>query len=96
MDDYYVSIHGICFDEGQAGNCGVECKGLQGGECDIEDEMFEDIPDKELFDYGLADEYLIEKYIGEFRLNILMAQTKFEFNLDDFLKIRIDNETTKA
>jgi len=34
-----MSIHGICYDEGQSGNCGIECEGFQDGKCDIPDEI---------------------------------------------------------
>lgn len=36
-----MSVHGICFDEGQSGNCGLECRGFLDGECDIPQEIAE-------------------------------------------------------
>ena len=64
-----MSIHGICFDEGQAGRCGLECEGFLNYECEIPDEIIE------IF----KEQVLVEKF-GELRLAVLRAQTKFEFN----------------
>lgn len=38
-----MSIHGICFDEGQSGNCGTECEGFITGECEVPDEVLETV-----------------------------------------------------
>lgn len=43
MSYEYVSIHGICYDEGQSGNCGLECRGFLGGDCPIPEEIAENI-----------------------------------------------------
>lgn len=40
-----MSIHGICFDEGMSGNCGLECRGFLDMECDIVDEVVEGCAD---------------------------------------------------
>jgi len=36
-----MSIHGVCFDEGNSGNCGLYCEGHQSYECTIPDEILE-------------------------------------------------------
>ena len=72
MYDDYTSIHGICFDEGQSGNCGYECRGFLNGDCDIPDEIIENC--KSDFEEVLIDEY------GELRLAVMRAQTKIHFN----------------
>ena len=96
-----MSIHGICFDNGMSGKCGIECEILK--DCDEKLNIIDDailngttadelldlevfIDDLEIYDAGLFHEYLINKYIGEFRLGILRAQTKFEFNLNEILQ----------
>jgi len=99
MDDY-VSIHGICFDEGNSGRCGLECRGLD--DCDERENIIDDAisngitfnelldleiftDDAEIYELGLGGSYLIDKYIGEFRLAVLKAQTKFKFNEEAYL-----------
>ena len=96
-----MSIHGICFDNGMSGRCGIECEVL--ADCDERLNIIDDailngmsadelidlevfIDDVEIYDAGLFNEYLINKYIGEFRLGILRAQTKFEFNENEILQ----------
>lgn len=64
-----MSIHGVCFDEGQSGRCGLECRGFLGGECDIADEIVE-----------ISKEGLLTEKFGELRLAILRSQTKYEFD----------------
>jgi hypothetical protein len=41
-----VSIHSMCFDEGQSGNCGFECRAFLDGECSVADEMVENCFDE--------------------------------------------------
>lgn len=36
-----MSVHGVCFDEGMNGNCGLECRGFVEGECNIAMEIVE-------------------------------------------------------
>jgi len=84
-----MSIHSLCFNEGQSGRCGLLCRAFNEGDCDIEDEIFENTPDLELYYSGYGDDYLFNKYIGEFLMGVMMAQTKFEFDYDDYLLKRI-------
>jgi len=85
-DIEYTSIHGICFDEGQSGNCGLECRGLLSNQCEIEDEMLESCSFNEIYDTGEFIDYLIDKFIGEFRMQIFMQQTKIEFDINKHLE----------
>jgi len=66
----YVSIHGICFDEGQSGNCGIECRGFLNGECDVASELIE----------NCKEELLQKKFGGELGIAVIRAQTKYEFD----------------
>ena len=77
-DDWedYVSIHGICFDEGQSGNCGMECKGFMNGKCDMAEEIIE----------NCREELMKEEY-GDLRLEILRQQTVIKFSEDKQFKI---------
>lgn len=55
-----MSIHGLCFDEGQSGRCGWECRALLNGECSIPEELInEEITGDQLeilYEiYGLTD-----------------------------------------
>lgn len=61
-----MSIHGICFDEGQSGNCGLECRGFLDGECTIPDEIVEAFKDE-----------VLEEYLGAFRLGVYRAQSNY-------------------
>ena len=96
-----MSIHGICFDNGMSGRCGIECEAII--DCDeklniIDDAILngytaEDLldldvfdNDKEIYESGLLREYLRDKYIGEFRLAVLRTQTKFKFDEKEFLE----------
>lgn len=38
-----MSIHGICFDNGQSGNCNADCGQFLCGECDVGPEIAEDL-----------------------------------------------------
>ena len=38
-----MSIHGICFDEGNSGNCGPECAAHDSYECKIPDEILQNM-----------------------------------------------------
>ena len=51
------SIYGICYDEGQSGNCGIECRGLLEGECPIPDEIADIFHDDFLSEYG--DQFML-------------------------------------
>lgn len=68
--DGYTSIHGICFDEGMSGNCGLECNGFIYGDCEIPEEIFESLGDE-------IDNVIIEN-MGELRHAVMMHQTKFK------------------
>jgi len=59
-----MSVHGVCFDEGQSGNCGLECRGFIGGECPIPDEIADIFRNELLAEYG-------DKFI----LGVIKAQT---------------------
>ena len=61
------SIHGLCFDEGQSGRCGIECEAFINGECDIPDEMA---------DY--CREELLEKYGNKLLIAVCKAQSKYD------------------
>lgn len=37
-------MHGMCFNEGNAGRCGLRCRAFTGGECDIVEEMVFNFP----------------------------------------------------
>ena len=45
-----MSIHGICYDNGQSGNCNVECELFRSGECQAADEVYC------AFEHNLSDE----------------------------------------
>ena len=34
-----MSIHSVCFQEGQSGNCGTNCRGFIHGDCSITNEI---------------------------------------------------------
>ena len=87
-----MSIHGICFDEGTTGNCGIKCRGFP-EECPIKEEMFENIDDLELLEYGKGDDYLIEKYVGSFKLAIFEAQTQIKFDLWSYIEKEIKQQS---
>lgn len=59
-----MSIHGICFDEGQAGNCGLECQGFLEGECPIPLEIAEIFKDDLLKEY-IPLEYAIQQHVDK-------------------------------
>ncbi len=46
-----MSVHGICHDEGMSGNCGWSCRGFEGGECEIPDEIVESRAPEIVYDY---------------------------------------------
>jgi len=54
MDIHNLS-HGICFDNGMSGNCGLECEAFTNGDCDVAEELL-DNNDHQL-DQLLIDEY---------------------------------------
>lgn len=70
-----MSIHGICFDEGQSGNCGIECRGFLNRECSIADEIVD----------VFKEELLTERF-GVLRLAILRKQSKIPFDEAAILK----------
>lgn len=96
-----MSIHGLCFDEGMSGRCGIECRGLD--DCDERGNIIDDAIENgvsadelidlgifdsyiEMYEYGILHKYLKNKIIGEFRLGVLRAQNKFEFNEEEYFK----------
>ena len=106
-----MSIHGICFDNGMSGRCGIECEILK--DCDeklniIDDAIVNGITADELLDLDLFDndlemyksglftEYLKTKYIGDFRLAVLRAQTKFKFNEIEFLEKQLADNSEQV
>jgi len=38
-----MSIHGVCYDNSQAGRCNLECELLREGSCCAEEEILEDV-----------------------------------------------------
>ncbi len=34
-----MSTHGICYDNGQSGNCNSDCEQFQNGDCDVEEDI---------------------------------------------------------
>lgn len=62
-----MSIHGCCFDEGQSGHCGLECRCFLASECTIADEVIE----------GNKD-FLLSEFLGELKYAVLKAQNNFE------------------
>ena len=106
-----MSIHGICFDNGMSGNCNVECEILADCDerLNIIDDAIlngytaDDLLDLEVFDNdlemykcGIFHEYLLNKYIGEFRRAVLKAQNKFEFNEYDFLEKQLADNSEES
>ena len=59
-DDYDDPYAHSCHDVGMSGNCGIDCPVLNRGDCDIEDEMIENLTDaglkEELIDNGLIED----------------------------------------
>ena len=79
-----MSIHGICFDEGQSGRCGLEGRGFESGQCDIPDEIIEQCTD------DIREELLLHKF-GALKLAVARAQTKIEFDEDKVIKEMLNN-----
>lgn len=78
-----MSIHGICFDEGQSGNCGCNCRGFLDGECDIPEEIAENCIKHDL-------NYHIRELLGDFRYEILKVADKlptYEQVIPDILEM---------
>lgn len=74
-----MSIHGACFDEGQSGNCGIDCRVFLSGDCSIENEIVENCIDE------VSEELLLKKF-GKLRLAVLRAQNSFKFCEEDEIK----------
>jgi hypothetical protein len=84
-----MSIHGCCFDEGNAGHCGLQCRCFQNNECDIRDEVIDnsinyinDLDTDEigyLIDLCYRDDEVRELVLihiyGELKLNVMLSQT---------------------
>ena len=81
-----MSIHGVCFDEGQSGNCGLECKGLADNECTIEDEILINYSFSDIYDNGGFDEYLINKFVPLMTQEVISQQTGLDYYIFDHLK----------
>ena len=73
-----MSIHGICFDEGQSGHCGIDCRGISLRECGITDEIAINALDWEIQNNIDAVGVLI---LGAVRYNVMKAQTKFNIDI---------------
>jgi hypothetical protein len=60
-----MSVHGLCFDNGQSGNCNCDCGLFRGGECEAADDVIED-----LYATITAEEFneLIESQINAVKL----------------------------
>lgn len=50
-----MSIHGTCYDNGQAGNCGRECELFESGECEAYDDVYESLSLDEKLDLVLEN-----------------------------------------
>lgn len=70
-----ASIHGICYDEGQAGHCGPECIGFLDRECTIPHEIVE-----------IFKEELLTERFGILRLAVLRKQSILPFDEQAILK----------
>lgn len=64
-----MSVHGICYDESQAGHCGIECEGFLDRECTIPHEIVE-----------VCKEELLTERFGVLRLAILRKQSTIPFD----------------
>lgn len=86
----YTSTHGVCYDESQSGNCGLECECYLNGECEIEDEIKETTLNKQA-DRGIVpSDYQDCKLTGKINLNdpILSGKPIIGFDKNPFLKPR--------
>lgn len=75
-----MSIHGICFDEGQAGHCGFNCDGHYEGECTIQDEIvwnhIEHLIKTDI-------DYIANMFLGPLRYEVMKAQTVMDISIKD-------------
>jgi hypothetical protein len=64
-----MSVHGICHDEGMSGNCGFGCRGFQGGECEIPEEIVE-----------ISSSYIVYNYYSKEQLESIYEDPDLEFD----------------
>ena len=87
-----MSIHGICFDEGMSGRCGLDCRGFNDNECPDPEEILDNHTFNEIYDHGGFEDYLIEKFIPTLTLEIIRQQTKYDIDEYGYLaKLRLNN-----
>lgn len=85
-----MSVHGVCFDEGQAGHCGLECRAHKYHECGIPDEIVEHILDS----YTREDWVeFCKELLGVLRYHVLTNQSVFIVDAKEEAKIKFDQLT---
>lgn len=81
-----MSVHGVCFDEGLSGNCGLECRGFIDNDCSIPDEIAEHYIDE------YREELLVYR-LGELRLAVARSQNVVEFDEEEELRKMVSDGT---
>jgi len=82
-----MSIHGICFDNGQSGKCDSDCEIFQHGDCEVADDVILGEYEffKEQWSQALIDELFKSKF-GEVQLWALRHGEKLT-DLELFTKL---------
>jgi len=78
-----TSIHGICYDNGQSGDCNFECEDFINGKCDVKYEMIEEYPYE-----------FLKEYLDPFMLGVLskVSGKKQQLLIKKLTKELIENE----